>query len=213
MSWLYDRRDQLNGYRRYAEIAHFFRRDVLPADQDDIEQDIIIKLKTEVDKKDQVTDGFLWAVARCVVTNYWRKKYRERKRFCRLTEGDKGLMLANGEILGSPAPDLDARLDAIAVLKTLPGRVIRAGIVRAEGGKLNNADKLYLTRRRHKKFKFSHADAEKIQRMKHLYVNDRLNCTEVAKRVGMSRSTVQNHLKKAGVIRTRGAVPKVSAQG
>ena len=85
--------------------------------------------------------------------------------------------------------------------------------MRAEGGKLNNADKLYLTRRRHKQFKFSHTDAEKVQRMNHLYVNDRLSCTEVAKKVGMSRSTVQNHLKRAGVIRPRGTVPKVRQKG
>ena len=50
MSWLYNHREQLDGYRLYAEIAHRFRPKVLPEDRDDIEQDRIIKLKEEADK-------------------------------------------------------------------------------------------------------------------------------------------------------------------
>ena len=76
MSGLHDRREQLDGYQLYAEIAYRFRPKVLPDDRDDIEQDITIKLKREADKKDQVTIGFLYAVAKNVVRTYWRKKYR-----------------------------------------------------------------------------------------------------------------------------------------
>jgi len=84
IDWADDHREQLDGYQLYAEIAYRFRPKVLPDDRDDIEMEIVLKLKAEADKKDQVTMGFLYAVARSVVGTYWRKKYRERRRFCRL---------------------------------------------------------------------------------------------------------------------------------
>ena len=201
MSWLYQHLDQLDGYRLYAEIAYRFRPKVLPDDRDDIEVEIILKLKAEADKKDQVTLGFLYAVARSVVGTYWRKKYRERRRFCRLYEGDKGEMVADGWKLVTPTPDIEGRMDAIATLNTLPDRMVKAGIIRDEGGKLNNADKLYLCRQRHRQSKYNHSDAEKIERMRQLYVDEGLPCVEVAKIVGKGRFTVQNQLSKLGVIR------------
>jgi len=201
MSWLYQHLDQLDGYRLYAEIAYRFRPKVLPDDRDDIEIEIILKLKAEADKKDQVTMGFLYAVARNVVRDYWRKKYRERRRFCRLYEGDKGEMIADGRKLVTPTPDLDSRIDDIATLNTLPDRMVKAGIIRDEGGKLNNADKLYLCCQRHRQSKYNWSDAAKIERMRQLYVDEGLPCTEVAKIVGKSRSAVQLQLNKLGVMR------------
>ena len=209
MSWLHDHREQLDGYQLYAEIAYRFRPKVLPEDRDDVEMEIVLKLKAEADKKDQVTIGFLYAVARNIVRTYWRKKYRERRRFCRLYEGDKGEWIANGRKLIAPAADIDSRLDAITTLKTLPERMIKAGITRAEGGKLNNADKLYLCRQRHRQSKYNWADAEKIERMRQLYLGEELPCAEVGKIVGKSRTSVQRHLNKLGVIRPRGIVPKI----
>jgi len=87
------------------------------------------------------------------------------------------------------------------LLKTLPERMVKTGIIRDEGGKLNNADKLYLCRQRHRISKYNHSDAEKIEWMRQLYVDEGLNCTEVAKIVSKSRSTVQHQLNKLGVIR------------
>jgi len=55
MSWLYNHRDQLDGYRLYAEIAHRFRPLVLPDDRDDIESEVITKLKSGADKHSEVT--------------------------------------------------------------------------------------------------------------------------------------------------------------
>ena len=202
MSWLYNHREQLDGYRLYAEIAYRFRPKVLPDDRDDIEMEITLKLKTEADKKDQVTLGFLYTVARNVVRTYWRKKYREWRRFCRLYEGDKGEMIAGRWKIFTPVPDIGARLDAIAILQTLPERMVKAGAIRAGGGKLNNADKLYLCRQRHRQSKYNWSDAEKIERMRQLYVDEDLSCAEVAKIVGKSRSTVQRQLNKLGVIRS-----------
>lgn len=201
MSWLYDHREQLDGYQLYAEIAYRFRPKVLPDDRDDIEMEIVLKLKAEAERHTQVTLGFLYAVARNVVRSYWRKKYRERRRFCRLYEGDKGEWIADGRKLIAPTPDMEALIDARALLKTLPERMVKAGIIRDEGGKLNNADKLYLCRQRHRISKFNWADAEKIERMRQPYVDEGLPCAEVGKIVGKSRSAVQRQLTKLGVIR------------
>jgi len=106
--------EQLDGYELYAEIAYRFRPKVLPEDRDDIEMEIVLKLKAEADKHTEVTMGFLYAVAKNVVRTYWRKKYRERRRFCRLYEGDKGEMIADGWKLVSYDPDIDSQPDASA---------------------------------------------------------------------------------------------------
>ena len=201
MSWLYNHREQLDGYRLFAEIAYKFRPKVLPDDRDDIEMEIVLKLKAEADRHTEVTLGFLYAVARNIVRTYWRKKYRQRRRFCRLREGDKGEMIADREILVTPVPDIEGRLDAIATLNTLPERMVKTGAIRAEGGKLNNADKLYLCRQRHRQSKYNHSDAEKIERMRELYVDEGLPCAKVAEIVEKSRVTVQRQLNKLGVIR------------
>ncbi len=161
-----------------------------------------LKLKAEADKHDQVTIGFLYAVARNIVTTYWRKKYRERRRFCRLYEGDKGEMIADGWKIVTPAPDIEARIDARTILNTLPDRMVKAGATRAEGGKLNNADKLYLCRQRHRQSKYNWSDKEKIERMRQLYLEEELSCAEVGKIVGKSRSAIQRQLNKLGVIRS-----------
>ncbi|MBA7610424.1 hypothetical protein ES703_17632 [subsurface metagenome] len=201
MSWLYNHREQLDGYKLYAEIAYHFRPKVLPDDRDDIEMEIVLKLKAEADRHTEVTMGFLYIVARNVVRNYWRKKYRERRRFCRLYEGSKGEMVAGSWKIVSYDPDMGARLDAEAKLNTLPERMVKVGITRDEGGKLNNADKLYLCRQRHRQSKYNWSDAEKVERMRQLYVDEGLPCAEVAKIVGKGRSTVQRQLNKLGVIR------------
>ena len=101
----------------------------------------------------------------------------------------------------TPAPDIEGKIDARAILNTLPARMVKAGAIRAEDGKLNNADKLYLCRQRHRQSKYNWSNAEKIERMRQLYVDEGLPCTEVAKIVGKSHSTVQRQLNKLGVIR------------
>jgi len=203
MSWLYDHRDQLDGYQLYAEIAYRFRPKVLPDDRDDIEMEIVLKLKAEADKKDQVTIGFLYAVAKSVVKTYWRKKYRERRRISHLYEGDKGLMIAGSWKIVSYDPDIEARLDARAKLKTLPKRMVKVGLKRAEGERLNNADKLYLCRQRHRLSKFNWTTDAEIEQMRHLYIDEGLSGVEVAKITGRGRATVQRHLNKLGVMRGR----------
>ncbi len=203
MSWLYNHIDQLDGYRLYAEIAHRFRPKVLPEDRDDIEQDIITKLKNEADKHTKVTVGFLWGCARNVVRTYWRKKYRERRRFCRLYEGDKGEMIADRWEFITPPPDIEAEMGARALLKTLPKRMIKVEALRAERQKLNNADKLYLYLQRHRLSKYDWTNSDELEKMRRLYVDEGLTCAEVDQIVGKARATVQRHLSRLGVIRKR----------
>jgi len=110
-------------------------------------------------------------------------------------------MIADGWKLVSYDPDIEARLDARAKLKALPKRMVKTGLKIADGERLNNADKLYLCRQRHRLSKYNWADTEKIERMRQLYVDEGLPCAEVAKIVGKGRSTVQRQLNKLGVIR------------
>ncbi|MDH5696141.1 MAG: helix-turn-helix domain-containing protein, partial [Dehalococcoidia bacterium] len=108
-------------------------------------------------------------------------------------------MVADGWKLVSYDSDIAGRIDAGATLNTLPERMVKAGIIRDEDGKLNNADKLYLCRQRHRQSKYNWSDAEKIERMRQLYVDEGLSCAQVAKIVGKGRSTVQRQLNKLGV--------------
>jgi len=203
MSWLYDHREQLDGYQLYAEIAYRFRPKVLPEGRDDVEMDIIIKLKEEAGRHTKVTPAFLMVCARSLVTGYWRKKYRERKRFCRLYEGDRGEMVTDRWEFVTPAPDIETKLDAKATLRRLPKSMIEVGRKRADGLRLNNADKLYLCQQRHRLSRYNWTNDEEIERMRHLYVGEGLSCVEVAKITGKGRSTVQRHLSRLGAMRKR----------
>ena len=69
----------------------------------------------------------------------------------------------------------------VPILKTLPERMANAGITRTDDGKLNNADKLYLCRQRHRVSKYNWSDEEKIEWIRQLYVEEDLSCAEVAK--------------------------------
>ena len=70
-SWLYDRRDQLDGYKPFAHIAYTLRRHVLPEDRDDIEVDIILKLKEVSNKRNgNITPASLWFAGRCMIADY-----------------------------------------------------------------------------------------------------------------------------------------------
>ena len=55
-------------------------------------------------------------------------------------------------------------MDARALLKTLPKRMIKVGALRAEGQKLNNADKLYLCRQRHRLSKYNWTNSETAEK-------------------------------------------------
>ena len=139
MSWLYEHRDQLDGLRPFVEIAYRITYDIPPYDRDDVEQDIVIALMRVSQKHSD--PAYLWGVARKEVKRYWCKKcYQTRKFRC----------LYEGEDFVSQDRDSDARLDAIAMLLTLPKRLVEIGYDRLNEKKLNAADQRYWIRHKEK---------------------------------------------------------------
>ena len=135
MSWLYEHRDQLDGLRPFVEIAYRITYGIDPGDRDDVEQDILIAL-LRISQKRQET-AYLWGVAKKEVKRYWhRKLYREGK--FRPFYEDEDFASLDG--------DNDARLDAMAVLATLPQRLVAIGYDRLNGKELNAADQQYWVR-------------------------------------------------------------------
>lgn len=135
MSWLYDHRDQLDGLRPFVEIAYSATYGIAPCDRDDVEQDIVIAL-TLVSQKCK-DPAYLRGVARKEVKRYWhRKLYREGKFRPFYLDED----------FASQEEDNDARLDALAVLRSLPQRLVAIGYDRLNGKKLSAADQQYWIR-------------------------------------------------------------------
>ena len=140
MSWLYERRDQLDGLRPFVEIAHRLIYPVPLHDRDDVEQEIVITLKRVVDRHGEVGESYLWGAARNVVRLYWRKRYRQARKLRHLMESNRGEMVAETWQFVSDDGDDEARLDAIAIIATLPKRLVEIGYKRLNGEELNTAD-------------------------------------------------------------------------
>src|SRR5271157_1776892 len=139
MSWLYDHRDQLNGSQVLAEIAYRITYDVAPYDRDDVEQDIIITLMRVKQRNDN--PAYLWGVARNELRKYRFRKWYESRKFCSFDDC---------QVIISQGGNSDARLDAIAILATLPKRLVRIGYDRLNGKRLCQADRKYWERQREK---------------------------------------------------------------
>jgi len=201
MSWLYERRDQLDGLKPFVEIAHRLIFPIPPQDRDDVEQEIVITLKRVTDRHSDVGENYLWGVARNVVRLYWRKYYRQVKRFCRLYEGNRGEMVAEDWTFVSNDGDGDARLDAIATLATLPKRLVEIGNKRLNGEELNTADEWYWMRHKAKldcrKRGDQLSDWEK-RRVVRLH-NEGLSVSKIAKSIGRGRKSIDLCLVKAGL--------------
>ena len=135
MSWLYEHRDHLDGLRPFVEIAYHVTYGIAPCDRDDVEQDIVIALIRVSQKRKE--PAYLWGVAKKEVKRYWhRKLYRE----------GKFRPFYQDEDFASQDGDNDARLDALAVLATLPKRLVAIGYDRLNGKKLSVADQAYWVR-------------------------------------------------------------------
>ena len=201
MSWLYDRREQLDGLRPFVEIAHRLIYPVPYHDRDDVEQEIVITLKRVVDRHGEVEDNYLWGAGRNVVRHYWRKGYRQARRLHHLTESNRGEMVAETWQFVSDKGDNDARLDAIAMLATLPKRLVEIGYKRLNGEELNTADEWYWMRPKAKldcrKRGDQLSDGEK-RRVAQLH-KEGLSVSKIAKTLGRGRKTIDLCLVKAGL--------------
>jgi len=201
MSWLYERRDQLDGLRLFVEIAHRLIYPVPLHDRDDVEQEIVITLKRVIDGRGEVGKAYLWGAARNVVRLYWRRRYRQARRVRHLFENNRGEMVAETWKFVSDDGDNEARLDAIATLATLPKRLVEIGYKRLNGEELDTADEWYWMRHKRKldcrKRGDQLSDWEK-KRVVRLH-NEGLSVSKIAKTMGRGRRTIDLCLVRAGL--------------
>ena len=149
MPWLYEHRFQLDGLQLLIEIAHWITiYHVPPEDQDDVEQEIVISLLQTIENYGNRGKSYLWAVARSRLCEYLRGRYKQNRLYY-IDESDSGEM-AGETLLFSHDSDIDARLDAKAVLATFPKRLIQIGQKILNGEKLSGADQHYWIRQKAK---------------------------------------------------------------
>jgi hypothetical protein len=174
----------------------------LPEDRDDIEMDIILKLKSVSDKRNgEITPASLWFVGRCMIADYWKRKDRERRKSARIFDGKYGEMASHSWEYIYSQIDTDNELDTRAVLNTLPERLRRIGELLVNGEKLNHADKSYLSRQRAKlledyNYNVGDTEAERIMRL----WEKGLSRTKIAKTLGRSRTTISKYLNKMALV-------------
>jgi DNA-directed RNA polymerase specialized sigma24 family protein len=201
VSWLYDRREQLDGLRPFVEIAHRLLYPIPHYDRDDVEQEIVITLKRVTDRCGETAESYLWGTARNVIRHYWRKRYRQARRLCHLMKSNRGEMVAETWQFVSNGEVNENRLDAMAMLATLPKRLVEIGYKRLNGEELNTADELYWMRHKAKlncrKRGDQLSDWEK-RRVAQLH-SEGLSVSKIAKTIGRGRRTIDLCLVKAGL--------------
>lgn len=199
MSYLYEHREQLGENKRLAEIAYSVTFSIPPDDRDDVEQKIVVDL---IEVKKRVTaERYLWKTARHMVGHYWQEKYSRLEKSCYMTETNRG-EITDREWQYLSAPDgTDARLDAIAVLSTLPPRMIEIGLKKLNGEPLTNAERLYRQKRRNKlKPDHSGGRISEHEKLKIIELNRKgLNNEELVRVTGRSVFSVKSILKEAGL--------------
>ena len=108
-----------------------------------------------------------------------------------------------GDSSNSVAHNRDARLDAIAMLATLPKRLVEIGYKRLNGEELNTADEWYWMRQKRKldcrKRGDQLSDWEK-RRVAQLH-KEGLSVSKIARTIGRGRRTIDLCLVKAGLRR------------
>jgi hypothetical protein len=207
VSWLYEHRDQLNGLRRYVQIVHTVTYLIPFSDRDDLEQEIVIAIM-QVSRQGKSNEGYLWGVAKKQVKRYWRKKGQEKKRLCPLYKDSAGDEEDSWEIsIPSAEPDIDSRLDAVAILSNLPERLIEIGYKRLDGEKLSPPESKFCSAFK-KKLGYATtrylSDLDK-KRIKHLY-NEGFTVHTIAKTMGFSPTAIRKYLFEEG-LRDTGEVP------
>ncbi len=199
MSYLYEHREQLGENSHLAEIAYSVTFSIPPDDRDDVEQKIVVDL-IEVKKK-VTNERYLWKAARHMVAGYWEHYYREKEISLHFRESSQGEVTEHKwQYLRAP-DGIDARLDAVAILSTLPPRLIAIGLKKLSGEPLTNADRLYQHKRR-KKLKPNRPTGcisnEEKQRVIELNRKG-LNNEEIIRSTGRAACSIRTVLKEAGL--------------
>ncbi|MBA7692075.1 hypothetical protein ES703_100633 [subsurface metagenome] len=213
MSWLYEHRHQLDGLQPLVEIAHWITISrVPPDDQDDVEQEIVISLLQTVEKYGNRGENYLKAVARHRIYDYFSRKDKQ-KRLCSIRESESGER-AGGTWVFTHDGDADARLDAKAILDTLPERLKQIGYKILNGEKLSNADQHYRIKQKAKlrpklncrKYANRLSDWEK-RRILQLYCED-VSVHKTALTMGRTNSTVLRVLAGSQLLSRRNELAK-----
>lgn len=207
MSWLYNRRHQLDGLCPFIEIAHWaVVSHVTPEDRDDVEQEIVIYLIETVEKYgiSIKSKNYLKAVAWSRICRYLRKRYQERKRLYYVFENDKGEVVREiWDLLHDD--DGEARLDAIATLATLPKRLIEIGYKKLNGEKLTDQESDYCTKQlarlrpklKCRRYGIRLSDREKRQIVQ--LHGEGLSLNEIMRIMGRTNRAVKRCLVEAGL--------------
>ena len=201
MSWLYEHRDQLDGYKRAIEIAHSVTYSIPPFDRDDLEQQIVLVLIEIKNKRGSRSEAYLWKAARTRVKEYWLDTYRHEGRLLYIKSTNRGEAIVKPQkALASPEEDIDSRLDAAAILAALPPRLREIGVRRLDKVPLSNADRLYWHKQKRKlrpacKGRLTRADRQKIEELNQKGLLTR----EISRVTGWSEFTVRAVLNEAGL--------------
>ena len=208
MSWLYEHRDKLEGLGHFAEIAYRATYGINSMDRDDLEQEIVLAMIRVLAKRGRVEEAYFWGIARTQIKIYWSKQAEQAKRVVPLFE-DSGDDDDDGQERDiTDNIDIDSRLDALAILATLPKRLIEIGYKRLDGEKLNSADREYWYKTK-KRVKYEgngcHLSEDDKRRIERLYRNG-WSVHKVAKTTGRNMTTVRQYLYERG-LREIGEVP------
>jgi hypothetical protein len=144
-------------WNKYIEIASKFQHKAKAADQEDLRQNIILRL-AEVEVKyngngNSLTEGGMVRVASYTVLAYWREIMRLPKitslnRTVNDGEGDETelcQMLADDKAI-----DVEAWLDAKLWLYRAPPRLVKIAYKKVSGLSLTSAEKTYFSREKQK---------------------------------------------------------------
>jgi DNA-binding CsgD family transcriptional regulator len=138
-----------------------------------------------------------------MIADYWKRKYRERRKSARLYEVEKGEIVADRQrwhyVFHNS--DIDTELDTKAVLNALPKRLKRIGERLVNGERLSTADKCYLSRQRARllqDYNYHVGDTES-ERIRRLWEQGLSRC-KIAKALGRSHTTVSKYLKRMALV-------------
>ncbi|MEK7353751.1 MAG: hypothetical protein AABZ77_04515, partial [Chloroflexota bacterium] len=131
---------------------------------------------------------------------YWEHYYREKEKSLHFRESNRGEVTGDWQFL-SASDGTDARLDAVAILSTLPPRLIEIGLKKLSGKPLTNAEVLYRHKRRNKlKPNRPPGCISDEERRRVIELNGKgLNNDEIARATGRAACSIRTVLKEAGL--------------
>jgi hypothetical protein len=144
-------------WNKYIEIASKFQHKAKVADQEDLRQNIILRL-AEVESKynssgQSLTEGGMVRVASYTVLAYWREIMRlpPITSLNRIVDDGEGNETELCQMLADDkAIDVEAWLDAKLWLYRAPARLVKIAHRKVNGLPLTTAEQTYLSRQRQK---------------------------------------------------------------